>query len=262
MKESEQQNETISEDDLYLDEIVPKEKEVEVELPETTIPDKFKDKSIEDVVKSYENLEKELSRKNNEVGELRSLTDEFLKLELNKKTSETNSANFEKEITDEELFNDPSKVVNDLISRNPEIKKLSDMMIKNERQVGMDKFSKSHPDWQDVVNSGDFNKWINESESRLALFKRADTEYDYALGSDIITMYKQANQGNTEQNQENTNQRNKALKSASVETSTSGNQRAKVYSRSALMNMRLKDPSRYEAMRDVVELAYIEGRVR
>ena len=46
--------------------------------PTSDIPDKFSGKSVEDIVKSYQNLEQELGRKSQEIGELRQLSDSCL----------------------------------------------------------------------------------------------------------------------------------------------------------------------------------------
>ena len=45
------------------------------EEPQSELPTKFQGKSMAEVVSSYENLEKELGRKGQELGELRKLTD-------------------------------------------------------------------------------------------------------------------------------------------------------------------------------------------
>ena len=46
----------------------PETLEAETEEPASTIPDKFAGKSVEDIVKSYQNLEQELGRKSQEIG--------------------------------------------------------------------------------------------------------------------------------------------------------------------------------------------------
>ena len=59
------------------------EEHIEAEAEESTeyaVPDKFAGKSPEEIIESYQNLEKELGRKAQEVGELRKLSDSFLKL--------------------------------------------------------------------------------------------------------------------------------------------------------------------------------------
>lgn len=67
----EEQVETPEEAEQYANieeapEVEQPQEEQEVELPE-----KFKGKSMEDIISSYENLEKELGRKGQELGELR-----------------------------------------------------------------------------------------------------------------------------------------------------------------------------------------------
>jgi len=66
--------------------------EVETEEPTSEIPDKFAGKSVEDIVKSYQNLEQELGRKSQEIGELRQLSDSFLKAEISRNEPQTSQA--------------------------------------------------------------------------------------------------------------------------------------------------------------------------
>ena len=66
----------------------PEEEQVAAEPenkePEYEVPDKFKDKSIQDVSKSYEELEKKLGRQAQELGDTRKLADDLLRQELDK----------------------------------------------------------------------------------------------------------------------------------------------------------------------------------
>ena len=64
--------------------------ETQIEEPSYALPSKFAGKSIEEVAESYENLEKELGRKQSEVGELRQLSDSFLQAEISRNSPETN----------------------------------------------------------------------------------------------------------------------------------------------------------------------------
>ena len=60
------------------EETVEVQAEAEVE---SNVPSKFANKSTEEIIDSYTNLEKELGRKAQEVGELRKLSDSFLQAE-------------------------------------------------------------------------------------------------------------------------------------------------------------------------------------
>jgi hypothetical protein len=53
--------------------------------PEFEVPEKFAAKSKEEVAQSYTELERELGRKSNEIGELRKLTDQLLQLQVAEK---------------------------------------------------------------------------------------------------------------------------------------------------------------------------------
>ena len=50
------------------------------QIEPSELPNKFQGKSVTEIVSSYENLEKELGRKGQEIGEFRQLTDQILKL--------------------------------------------------------------------------------------------------------------------------------------------------------------------------------------
>ena len=71
------------------------EQEVEQELQENSeeekaesdIPDKYKGKSLEDIVRMHQEAEKLQGRQSKEVGELRKSVDELLKMKLNEANS-------------------------------------------------------------------------------------------------------------------------------------------------------------------------------
>ena len=76
---------------------------------EQDVPDKFKGKSISDVIESYTQLESEYGRRNSEVGSLRKLTDQLL--ELGDKKQEKAATPKEKVDVDT-LLNDPDAAIN------------------------------------------------------------------------------------------------------------------------------------------------------
>ena len=53
------------------------------------IPDKYRNKSLDDVIKMHQEAEKLIGRQAQEVGEIRKLTDELIKTNLNKNTQDT-----------------------------------------------------------------------------------------------------------------------------------------------------------------------------
>jgi len=225
--------------------------------PEYELPDKFKEKTAEDIAKSYTELEKEFGRKNNEVGELRKLTNQLLEQELSKKEEiPTKPVDFDS------LVDDPEKAINEAVANNPTLKKLQENLEQNQRDTAKDKFEGQHPDYLEIANSEAFKTFVQSNPIMLDSYERA-VNYDYKAADGLLTLYKQMNSVATEQANE-TKQANKkrVMNDAAVEKSSSGTVSKKVYRRTDLIRMRIEDPDRFNAMGDDIRAAYAEGRVK
>ena len=74
-----------------------KEEEIQAQEEKPELPKKFQGKSEYEIAEAYENLEKELGRKGQEIGELRKLTDSYLQSQLstqNQTTTTTEEVDF------------------------------------------------------------------------------------------------------------------------------------------------------------------------
>ena len=58
------------------------EKQIEQPTPEPELPDKYKGKSVADIVKMHQEAEKLIGRQANEVAEVRSLADQLIKRQI------------------------------------------------------------------------------------------------------------------------------------------------------------------------------------
>lgn len=224
---------------------------------EFDLPDKFKGKSISDIVESYSNLEKEYGRRNNEVGELRKLTDQLLSLE--RKPEET-----VEEEEDTDFFDNPQAAVDKAISNNPLLKELTETVTKKERAEALKEFEGVHPDWKQVMGSEEFLQWAGKSRVRAKMLLEASDNYDYATGAELIGEYKELHPVDKGDNEDDTSEdTEEALKDVTTETkSKSKHSRKKIYKRAQLINMKLTDPEGYAAREDEFLQAYAEGRVR
>lgn len=222
------------------------------------IPDKFKEKSLEDVIQSYTELEKEFGRKNNEVGELRKLTDQLLRQELIKKEPEER-----KKVDFDSLVDDPDTAISEAVANNPVLKEMQANWEKTQRGIQQEKFEVKHPDYMDVVQSDGFVKFIQESPIRTDLYQRANTGYDYQAADELLTLYKQLHSvAQKEATEIKQAKKEQVMKDAAVEKGSSGAVSAKKYRRSDLIRMRMEDPDRFAAMGEEIRLAYKEGRVK
>lgn len=253
--------------------VEPDHEELETELTETQgkeqerqeeeIPEKFRGKSVSEIVESYRNLESEFGRKSNEVGELRRLTDELLGLQLNETQKKVEESS-KKKITGDDLYEHPDETLDDYISQNPKIRDLEKKLQQSEISRKQAIFESQHSDWQGVVQSSDFQDWITASPIRQRMLVEADRNYDFETASELLTLYKEIKKRNQKEEEEKSHQRKEeAKRSATTETGSAvGGTSKKIFRRSELINLRVRDPDKYASMEDEIMLAYKEGRVK
>ncbi|SVE46035.1 uncharacterized protein METZ01_LOCUS498889, partial [marine metagenome] len=113
------------------------------------VPDKFQGKSMEDVISSYENLEKELGRKGQEIGELRKLTDGILQQQLTTTQSGTEAQDDNTE--DIDFFDDPDKAVSKAIENHPKFREFEEQQKVQAASATTTQLKSAHPDYLEVV---------------------------------------------------------------------------------------------------------------
>lgn len=234
----------------------------EVTTPE--LPEKFQGKSIEDVVKSYEEVEKALGRKNNEVGELRKLTDEFLRQSLQPDTGGS-PAQAVTEVGVDELLEDPNKTINDAVSNNPRLKQLEEQLLNAQRVEGQKGFEAKHPGGMDRIVSSEVQEWINASPVRQKLFAEAHANYDFGIADELLSTYESIHGVKVEEAKgKQKAKRDQALKDAATEKGSTGQSSKKIFKRTDLMKMMVNNRKAYDSPSFQAKLAqaYQEGRVR
>ena len=243
------------------------ESETQEESPTTPdIPDKFSGKSVEDIVKSYQNLEQELGRKSQEIGELRQLSDSFLKAEISRNDGQTSlqSENSNGE-TESDFFEDPSKAVNSLIEKHPKFQEFQEFQARQQQDTSKAQLEQTHPDYVDIVQDSNFQDWVKASTFRTDLFQQAD-RYNYAAADELLTHWKERSMidktAEVQQKQKATRKKN--LKAGKTESRVSSESTAgkKTYRRADLIRLKQSDPTRYADLSDEIFNAYAEGRVK
>ena len=241
--------------------------EAETQEPAFEVPDKFSGKSVEDIVKSYQNLEQELGRKSQEIGELRNLSDSFLKAEVSRNSSENNlqTENSNNNETEEDFFEDPNKSVNSLIENHPKFQEFQKFQAQQQANSSKAQLEQTHPDFMDIVQDAGFQDWVQASKFRTNLFQEADA-YNYEAADELLTHWKERSMidktEEVKEQQEAT--RKKALKTGKSESKVSSESTAgkKTYRRADLIRLKATDPNRYADLADEIYEAYAEGRVK
>ena len=234
---------------------------------EPEIPEKYKGKSLDQIVKMHQEAEKLIGRQAQEVGEVRKLADSLLKQQLEAK-HDTQPL----QAQEIDWYEDPQKAVNQAVENNPILKQLAEQQALQAQQATMQRIEKAHPDYLSVAQSEDFINWVKESKIRVGMLAQAEN-YDADAALELLGTYKSIKgikdqQQNTQQaadetlKKSDTEARSKALKTAAVQQGGTGESTKPIYRRADLIRLRMQDPKRYESMAEDILQAYAEGRVR
>ena len=231
------------------------------------IPSKFAGKSTEDIIDSYTNLEKELGRKAQEVGELRKLSDSFLRAEVARTQNPQDNTPLEAKDNDnsDEFFNDPNKAVNTLIENHPRFQQFQQFQAQQAQAGAKAQLEQTHPDFSDVIQDKGFQDWVQGSPIRIQMFQAADA-YNFDAANELLTNWKDRSMISKTQEvkQQAEVNRKEALKTGTTESRTSsgsGERGGKTYRRADLIRLKMENPSRYDSMQDEIFAAYADGRV-
>lgn len=223
------------------------------------IPDKYRGKSLEDIVTMHQEAEKLIGRQAQEVGEVRRLADELIKQQLSTKQA-TQPPVVENEI---DFFEDPKSAIQKAVANHPDVlaaKQASSQLKQIQTQAML---NKKHPDFAEIVRDGEFIEWVKASPMRLNIYAMADANYDFNAADELLTTFKQIRTSKTQQTTDAGNAvRKQNLTAAAVDVGGTGESSKKTYRRADLIRLRMTDPARYEAMEPDIMAAYAEGRVR
>jgi predicted RNA-binding protein YlqC (UPF0109 family) len=234
------------------------EEKVETKPIEEEVPDKYRGKSLKDIVAMHQEAEKLIGRQGSEVGDLRKIVDDFIKTQTTK-----NSEVDEVATTDEDFFIEPKSAVNKAIDNHPAIKEAQHASLSMKRAETVSRLKQEFPDAMEVVQSPDFAKWIQGSKVRTELFVRAETQYDYDSAKELLDTWKERQTLSKKVTDTSKVDRDQQLKAADIGNNNGASETVakKKYRRQDIMKLMTTDPDRYDAMSNEIMAAYREGRV-
>jgi len=228
------------------------------------IPSKFAGKSTQEIIDSYTNLEKELGRKAQEVGELRKLSDSFLQAEVSRQQNPQDNTPLETKDNDVDFFDDPNKAVNDMIENHPKFQEFQQFQAQQAQAGAEARLKQTHPDFTEVVQDKSFQEWVQDSPIRMQMFQAADA-YNFDAANELLTNWKDRSMiSKTQEVKEKAEvERKEALKAGTAEsrTSSGSGKGGKTFRRADLIRLKMENPNRYESLQDEIYAAYAEGRV-
>ena len=228
--------------------------------PQDDLPDKYRGKSVQDIVRMHQEAEKLLGKQSSEVGELRKVVDSYIQTQL----SQQQQAPQKSEDEDYDFFTDPDKAVSRAIENHPKIKEAEQYTQQYKKATALSQLQSKHPDMQQILQDNRFAEWIQGSKIRTQLFVQADQQYDYEAADELFTLWKDR-QATVKQ----TAQAEKAGRKEAVKAANTGNARGnpdsqsrKIYRRADIIKLMKTDPDRYQSLSDEIMKAYQEGRVK
>lgn len=234
--------------------------EVAQEEPQQDIPEKYRGKSMEEIVKMHQEAEKLLGKQSSEVGQLRGVVDDYIQAQLSNQQAPVQ----QQEDDDIDFFVDPEKAVARAIENHPKIKEAEAYTAQNKRQTALSQLQSKHPEMKQILSDSSFVEWVKGSKIRTQLFVQADQAFDYDAADELFSLWKER-AGVARQTVEVEKQaRKQQLKSANTGNArgTGEGSRKKVYRRADIIKLMKTDPERYSALSEEIFQAYAEGRVK
>ena len=250
-------------DNLEQDTVETPEEEQPVQEAAPEIPEKYKGKSVEELVQMHQELEKFSGKQSTEVGELRKVVDDYIQTQLSAQAPQQQQQ-FDDEEDDVDFFVDPKTAVSRAIDNHPKIREAQAYTEQYKKQATLAQLQQQHPDMEQVLQDPKFADWIKGSKVRTQLFVQADQMYDYDAANELFSLWKEKNQV-----VQQTAQAEKAARKSAVKSANTGNARGtaegsrkKVYRRADIIKLMQTDPDRYMALQPEIMAAYAEKRVK
>lgn len=226
---------------------------------QVAIPEKFQGKSLDDIVKSYTELEKLHGRQSREMGELRKLADDLVMRSLQPATQEVKDDPVD-------IYSDPDRYIAKMVDNNPKLKELEVAAKSVQRQELLGELKSRYGDVEQIVADPEFQDWVTKSKVRTELFVRADKAFDKDAALELLETWNERKMiTTTKKAKEDQEERlNNDLGAASSVKGNSGVSEGggKIYRRADIIRLQITDPKRYEKLAPEIRKAYAEGRVK
>lgn len=240
------------------------------------IPDKYRGKSVDDLINMHQNAERRLSQQGAELGEVRRLADQLIGIKAQPNANApTRQPEQRKPVTVEALLENPEQVLNDTLQHSPAAQKADEAsrrLDQLELTVQQRDFVRQYPTYQADMQNPDFIDWVKKNPLRQQLATAA-YQNDYVAANSLWSLWGEHQDlaGNPTK-QTGTAARAQKVKDATTQRGgAQGESATRYYSRAKLMELRAKvadgDPAALARWNDadfqekLVE-AYDKGLVR
>ena len=222
------------------------------------LPEKYKNKSAQELVQMHQEAEKLLGRQSSEVGELRKVVDNYIQTQL---TPNEPEQTVQEEV---DFFTEPDKAIDQRIANHPKIKEAETLSTQYKQATALNMLKTKHPDMETILKDSKFAEWIQASPVRTKLFVAADQQYDHESADELFTLWKERQQIVTQTAEAEKQSRKQTARAASTGGASGSTERSpkKIYRRADIIKLMKTDPDRYASLSDEILRAYAENRVK
>ena len=227
---------------------------------DSDIPERYRGKSLKEVVQMHQEVEKVMSRHSAEVGELRQVVGQYIS---NQSPPQAPQQDVEPE-SDIDYFTDPQGAVNRAIENHPKIREAAKYTEDYRKQAALAALGNKHPDMQTILQDPKFADWIKASKIRTQLFVEADQQYNADAADELFSLWKDRKTVAQQTARVEKQARKQQLKAANTGKAQGSAETAskKIYRRADIIKLMNSDPARYQALSGEILQAYAEGRVK
>jgi len=231
---------------------------------EPAIPEKYRDKSPQDLLKILQDQDRFIGKQAEEVGFARRMAEEAVR--VRQSSAVATPAPKTDELEEVDFFADPKAAVARAVQNSPEVIEARRLAQEMKREHMKQRVQQLHPDVDNIVADPEFATWVQSNRARVMMLQAADRDYDVDTADELISnfkSYKQRNQSATETKAAAIKQQqNNNLKAAQVDSGSRPDAGKKFLRRADIIELHKTNPARYEALLPEIMQAYADGRVR
>lgn len=242
--------------------------------PQDQVPEKFRGKSMADVIEMYRNSESELGRARNEIGNVRRLADELLgfqRTQVLQAAAQPANPTPRAKLTTDALLEDPERAVLSVIKDDADARerRILEGQARLEAEIGLSKFERKHPTYKQTMDDTKFQEWVQKSPYRIRLAQGA-LQSDFGAADELFSLYSEVTSVQSTASAvdaaDPVDQARKAGLARPGGSSAAGivpsGPGRKIWNRAELIQMRINEPDKFDSLYPEIELAYREKRVK
>ena len=246
---------------------------------EVVIPEKYKDKTTQELVRMHQELESRFGTQGNELGELRSTVTKLIDKDL--KAPESGNEEAGTVVSDTEFFADPAKAVATIVENHPAVKAAKaggdEARQEAKQAAAASEIVRRHPDVDAVFKDEKFRDWVAKTPHRQKQLLSAHQNYDVDAADAVLSDWKEikAATATTVEDAGDADKNKTPLVRTTrniVDTTDADNGSVrgrggrqgvgKTIFRTHIRKLQKDDPKGYLEMLPEIRKAYAEGRVR